>query len=32
VTPTDNLLWGVWGSGPNDIWAVGWSGTIVHHS
>jgi hypothetical protein len=24
-------LTGVWGSGPNDIWAVGWFGTILHH-
>jgi hypothetical protein len=23
-------LFGVWGSGPNDVWAVGSKGTIVH--
>ncbi|MBX3249858.1 MAG: hypothetical protein KF901_21955 [Myxococcales bacterium] len=22
-TPTDQDLWGVWGSGPDDVWAVG---------
>jgi hypothetical protein len=22
---------GVWGSGPNDVWAVGSAGTIIHH-
>jgi hypothetical protein len=24
-------LTSVWSSGPNDIWAVGWFGTILHH-
>ena len=24
------LLKGVWGSGPNDVWAVGSGGTIIH--
>ena len=23
-------LYGIWGSGPNDIWAVGKAGTIMH--
>ncbi len=22
-------LFGVWGSGPSDVWAVGWGGTIL---
>lgn len=28
--PADLFLWGVWGSGPRDIWAVGDEGLIVH--
>src|SRR5215813_11752680 len=28
--PQGNLLFGVWGSGASDVWAVGWSGTILH--
>jgi hypothetical protein len=27
---TTNNLIGVWGSGPNDVWAVGRGGTILH--
>ncbi len=27
---TSPNLEAVWGSGPNDVWAVGWYGTIVH--
>ena len=23
-------LWGVWGASPDDVWAVGYNGTIVH--
>jgi hypothetical protein len=28
--PQGNDLFGVWGSGPHDVWAVGASGTILH--
>lgn len=28
--PTTPNLWAVWGSSPDDIWAVGWDGTIIH--
>jgi hypothetical protein len=28
--PTTVLLWSVWGSGSNDVWAVGDLGTIFH--
>ena len=27
---TTGNLSGVWGGGPNDVWAVGWRGTILH--
>src|SRR6185436_15168757 len=27
---TPNHLYGVWGSGPSDVWAVGDVGTILH--
>jgi len=27
---TTDFLTGVWGSGANDVWAVGGGGTIVH--
>ncbi len=27
--PSTELLWGVWGTGANNIWAVGDSGTIL---
>jgi hypothetical protein len=36
-TPTDQDLWGVWGSAPNDLWSVGGRGsaenqaTILHY-
>jgi hypothetical protein len=30
--PTKDSLTGVWGSGPGDVWAVGYNGTILHHS
>jgi len=36
-TPTDEDLWGVWGSAPDDLWAVGGSGradsvaTLLHY-
>jgi hypothetical protein len=29
---TSNWLWGVWGSSGSDVFAVGSSGTILHHS
>ena len=29
---TTNLLTGVWGSGPADVWAVGHGGTLLHYS
>ena len=28
--PTTNTLNGVWGSSPNNVFAVGYSGTILH--
>jgi photosystem II stability/assembly factor-like uncharacterized protein len=28
--PQGNRLWGVWGSGVNDVYAVGENGTILH--
>ena len=31
VPGTKPHLYGVWGSGPNDVWAVG-SGIILHYS
>lgn len=36
ATPTEQDLWGVWGSAPNDLWAVGGNGdetglaTLLH--
>lgn len=29
--PQGNMLTGLWGSSPGDIWAVGWAGTVVHY-
>ncbi|WP_437594144.1 hypothetical protein [Sorangium sp. So ce1000] len=29
-TPTDVPIWYLWGSGPNDVYAVGENGTILH--
>jgi hypothetical protein len=28
---TSLALYGVWGSGPLDVWAVGDQGVILHH-
>jgi len=28
---TTKILRSVWGSGPNDVFAVGYSGTILHY-
>lgn len=30
-TLTDRMLWSVWGSGADDVFAVGESGTIIHY-
>lgn len=32
VAPSGVALYGVWGSGPQDVWAVGGAGTIVHYN
>ena len=29
ASPTDQDLWGVWGSAPNDVWAVGGSARLA---
>ena len=29
--PTSSELQGLWGSGPNDVWAVGSAGALVHY-
>lgn len=31
-TPTDEDLWGIWGASPDDVWAVGGSGTTDSRS
>ena len=30
-SPTTALLYGVWGSGPDDVFAVGGGGTVLHY-
>ena len=30
--PQGNTLWGIWGSSPSDIFAVGNAGTILHYN
>jgi hypothetical protein len=30
TSPTDAALWGVWGSGPGDVWIVGDREVILH--
>jgi len=31
-SPTLGSLYGVWGSGPDDVWAVGMMGTLLHRT
>ena len=32
TSPLTHTFWGVWGSGPDDVWAVGVAGKILHYS
>jgi hypothetical protein len=32
TSPLTHTWWGVWGSGPNDVWAVGVAGKIIHYT
>jgi hypothetical protein len=32
AAPVMHTFWGVWGSGPDDVWAVGVAGKVLHYT